>query len=366
MLFRSGTSRFRNEIIWKRANAHNDPKRFGRVADSILYYAKGVEPVWNPQYTPYREDYYASHFKKDRDGRWWRTVPLDAPRHGEGSPNLIYDWHGKLPARTRTWAVLREKMEEYERDGRIRYTRTRTPTLVQYADEMPGVPLQNVWTDIPPVNPQARERLGYPTQKPEALLERIIRASSNENDIVLDPFCGCGTSVAVAERLGRQWIGIDISQQAVEIMKVRLNKLGARPTTYGLATSVEELRQLGPFEFQHWIIQRVLGSQSPRKTADMGIDGYSFFERLPIQVKQSERVGRNVVDNFETAIERDGKNKGYVVAFSFTRGAYEEVARARRQTGREVVLVEVADIVRVGDLIDSYTSRLRLRVSSFV
>jgi Restriction endonuclease len=132
-----------------------------------------------------------------------------------------------------------------------------------------------------------------------------------------------------------------------------LNKLGAAPTIHGLPTDVADLRALAPFEFQHWIIQRVSGHESPRRTADMGVDGYSFMERLPIQVKQSERVGRNVVDNFETAIRREGKHKGYIVAFSYTRGAMEEVARLRREGELEIVLVRVADVIRVGDLIDA-------------
>lgn len=150
-----GAEHFRNEIIWKRANAHNDPKRFGRISDTILYYGKGSEVVWNTQHTAYREDYYKSHFTKDDEGRYIRTVPLDAPRHGAGSPGLLYEWKGKFPASSRTWAIKVEKMQEYEALGRIRYTKTGTPTLIQYADEMAGVPLQNIWTDIPPVNPQA-------------------------------------------------------------------------------------------------------------------------------------------------------------------------------------------------------------------
>jgi DNA modification methylase len=336
-----GEERFRNEIIWKRANSHNDPKRFGRISDTILYYAKGSKPTWNPQYTEYREDYYKSHFKLDENGRYWRTVPLDAPRHGEGSPNLIYEWRGKTPAQTRTWAVRREIMEQYERDERIRYTRTGTPTLIQYADEMPGVPLQNIWTDIPPVNPQARERLGYPTQKPEALLNRIVYASSNKGDVVLDPFCGCGTTMTVAHNLKRRWIGIDISPTAVEIIVQRMRQLGASAEVVGGIQRVDDLRDLDPHEFQNFVIKRVYGTHSPRKTSDMGIDGFSFMEKLPIQVKQSEHVGRNVVDNFETAIRRAKKEKGYIIAFSFTRGAYEEAARARSE-GLEIALVEVA------------------------
>ena len=191
-----GAGQFRNEVVWRRANAHNDPKRFGRISDTILYYGKSNDVTWNPQHTPYREEYYTSHFSQDTEGRYYRTVPLDAPRHGEGSPGLLYEWYGKLPAPTRTWAVRREIMEQYERENRLRYTRTGTPTLVQYADDMPGVPLQNIWIDIPPVNPQAKERLGYPTQKPEALLERIIQASSNEGRR------GAWTPSAAA---GRRW-----------------------------------------------------------------------------------------------------------------------------------------------------------------
>jgi len=184
-----GPQNYKNEITWKRANAHNDPKRFGRISDCILFYSKSEKFIWNTQHTEYRDAYYESHYKKDQDGRFYRTVPLDAPKHGEGSIGLLYEWKGKWPAKTRTWSIIKEKMEDYEARGLIRYTRTGTPTLLQYADEMAGVPLQNIWTDIPPVNPQAFERQGYPTQKPVALLERIIKASSNEGDVVLDPFC---------------------------------------------------------------------------------------------------------------------------------------------------------------------------------
>jgi len=153
--------------------------------------------------------------------------------------------------------------------------------------------------------------------------------------------------------LQRQWIGIDISPRAVEIIKRRVSKLGATPKDYGLPKSLDELRSMGPRDFQKWIVERVNGHQQTRHSGDMGIDGFEFFERLPIQVKQSERVGRNVVDNFETAIERAGKHKGYIVAFSFTRGAIEEAARARREREVEVVLVKAEDVVRVGTLIDT-------------
>lgn len=227
-----------------------------------------------------------------------------------------------------------------------------------YLDE--GKIPEDYWTDINSLQASAAERLGYPTQKPEALLERIIKASSNPGDLVLDPFCGCGTTIAVAERLGRQWIGIDISPTAVGLMKRRVEKVGARDVNViGVPITAEELKELKPFEFQNWVMQRLNGTHSPRKTGDMGIDGFSFMLHDPIQVKQSEHVGRNVIDNFETAIERAHKEKGYVIAFSFTRGAYEEAARAKAAGKADVKLVKVADLLGPGDQPDLKAPELK-------
>jgi DNA modification methylase len=305
-----GPKYFRNELIWKRANAHNDPKRYGRITDSIFYYSKADKVVWNPQHTKYREEYYSSHFKKDEKGRYFRTVPLDAPKHGEGSPNLIYEWHGKMPASSRTWAVRKEIMEKYEKEGRLVYTRTGTPTLLQYADKMPGVPLQNIWVDIPPVNPQAAERLGYPTQKPEALLERIIRASSNEGDIVLDPFCGCGTAVAVAQRLNRKWIGIDITHLAINLIRRRLrdafgDSIAKSFTVVGEPVSLTDAQNLAdadPYQFQWWALGLVGARPTEgKKGADKGIDGRIYFHDDPKgktkQIVISVKAGKTTVSH---------------------------------------------------------------------
>jgi tRNA G10 N-methylase Trm11 len=164
---------------------------------------------------------------------------------------------------------------------------------------------------------------------------------------VLDPFCGCGTTVAVAERMRRRWIGIDISPTAVNLMKRRLEGAAAHrctPRVIGLPVTADELRKLKPFEFQNWVIQKFWGTHSTRKSGDMGIDGYAH-DGNPIQVKRSDHVGRNVVDNFETAVRRAGKDKGYVVAFSFTRGAYEEVARARWEMKLDIRLVTVEELI---------------------
>jgi len=348
---------FRNEIIWKRYGAHNDSKAYGRVHDVILFYSRDKLPYFEKQHQPYEPEYVAKRYRySDPDGRKWREQNLASPNP---RPNLTYSFKAKngvtYPPPRNGWKYSPDRMAELDEQDRLGYP-TKPGGLLRlknYLDEMPGLAVQDLWTDITSIGSTSPERIGYPTQKPLALMERIIRSSCPQNGIVLDPFCGCGTTVAAAHELQRQWVGIDISPQAVEIIKNRLNKIGAAPTVYGLPRSLHELRRQNPHDFQKWVIGRVNGHPQTRQTGDMGIDGFSFFERLPIQVKRSERVGRNVVDNFETAIQRDGKHKGYIVAFSFTSGAVEEAARARRKRGIEVVLVKVEDIVRLGELIDA-------------
>ena len=336
-----GMGRFRNEIVWKRTSGHSDSGRYGSVHDSILYYAKGENPTWNKIYQAYDEGYVRQYYRyQDHDGRRWMSGDLSAA--GLSGGGYTYEWRGI----TRTWRVPESTMERLEREHRIYYTKNRIPRLKRYLDESQGLPVQDVWTDVEALRSWHQERLGYPTQKPEALLKRIIDASSDPGDVVLDPFCGCGTTVAVAELSGRNWIGIDISPTAVEIMSARLEKLGATGIeTVGVPKTEAELRKLKPFEFQNWVIRRVDGVHSPKKTGDMGIDGFSFLERAPIQVKRSDRVGRPVVDNFETAVERYGASRGYIVAFSFTRGARDEVARAKTAMGLEIELVTVEELV---------------------
>jgi DNA modification methylase len=215
---------------------------------------------------------------------------------------------------------------------------------------------------IPTINNMAKERLGYPTQKPEALLEVIVGSSTKPGDVVLDPFAGCGTTLVVAQRMKRQWVGIDISPTAANLIARRMRTVGVRSTDMklvGMPVTEEDLRRLKPFEFQNWVIQRFNGTFAPRKSGDMGVDGLSFFHHLPIQVKQSEHVGRNVVDNFETAVERTGKDSGYVVAFSFTKGAYEEAARAKSAKKVDIKLVTVAELLEeVPDLAPAETGKL--------
>ena len=163
-------------------------------------------------------------------------------------------------------------------------------------------------------------------------------------DIVLDPFCGCGTAIVVAHRLGRRWIGIDISPTACNLMENRMRKLGISPNMMGMPLSEEDLRKLPAFEFQNWVVQRLFGRISARKSSDMGIDGYDF-EGHPIQVKQSDSIGRNVVDNFETAMRRISAKKGVIVAFSFGSGAYEEIARAKLEDSLEIKVTTIKELI---------------------
>ena len=352
-----GMGNFRNEIVWGRTPSKGLMRR--RLAsnhDLIFAYSKGPEPTWveDAVFVPYDESDLdektaAKYASRDASGRRYQLTSLINPN--QDRPNLTYEFLGV----SRVWRWTLERMQAAHEAGLVVQTRPgAVPRFKRYLDEQRGKPLADVWTDIAPLNSQAAERLGYPTQKPEKLLERIIAIGSNEGDVVLDPFCGCGTTVAVAQRLRREWIGVDISPTAVALMKRRMERFGIAVGAEGLPMTPADLKLLDPHEFQNWIISRVLGTHSPHKKGrDGGIDGYSFMEQLPIQVRQRDRVGRIEIDAFQTAVARTRKHKGYYVAYSYTRDAYAEVARAKRERGPEIALVTVADLVEIGELVDS-------------
>ena len=217
-----GPEQFRNEVIWKRTTTHSDAKNWADVSDSILYYAKANDFVWNPQFGEYDQEYIDSKYRHDdNDGKGpYRLSDMSSPNP---RPNLMYEWKGHAyPAKG--WRYSQETMQKLDEEGRIWYPNSKNMRLQlkRYLSEMPGKVLENIWFDIFPINPMAKERLGYPTQKPEALLERIVSASSNPGDVVLDPFCGCGTAIAAAQKLDRQWIGIDITHLSIALLKYRL------------------------------------------------------------------------------------------------------------------------------------------------
>ncbi len=209
-----GPANFRNEIVWKRTTAHNDPKRFGRIHDILLFYSKGDKPTWNPVFAAYDPQYVETYYRyTDENGRVFMSDNLTAPSHGSDSGQ--YEWRGKYPPEGRMWSYTKENMERLEAEGRIYYTKNGYPRLKKYLDDMLGMPAQSIWADVFNIRSWHKEDLGYETQKPLALLERIIKASSNEGEIVLDPFCGCGTAVVAAQKLNRKWIGIDITHLAI-------------------------------------------------------------------------------------------------------------------------------------------------------
>lgn len=341
-----------NHIVWKRTSAHTGEgkiRSYGTVHDAILFYTKSNNYVFNPQYVPLDKDYVERFYRHvDKDGRRYRLSDLTAAgiRHGEsGKP-----WKGIDPSKIgRHWATSVSELDQWNKQGRIYFPKKvgGVPSYKRYLDEMKGQLLQDIWIDIRPVQSQAKERLGYPTQKPEKLLERIISVSSNPTDIVLDPFCGCGTALVAAQRLGRRWVGIDVSPTACKLMAQRMRKLTVNigeKDIIGMPKTLVQIQSMQPFEFQNWVVQKLMARVSKTMGGDMGIDGWTLDNR-PIQVKQSEAVGRNVIDNFETALSRASKKSGIIVAISFGKGAYEEVARAKLEQGLEIELKTVKEIL---------------------
>jgi len=325
-----GYHNFRNEIAWRRTpfsgSSKSRSQQLPRSHDSILFYVKGDKWIWNAPTKPYSDEYLKRFKWKDNRGFYRKTL---LKTYSQETLEKLKEENRLIePVRLGAKYSYKQYLSESKRECLI----------------------DDIWTDINMINPVAKERLGYPTQKPEVLLERIIKASSDKEKLVLDPFCGCGTAMGVAHQLKRKWIGIDISPTAIGLIEKRLEKLGAiKGKDYdstGMPTTLSELKSLEPFEFQNWIINEMKAKQSKRLVSDMGIDGYYdktiFTERAGIQVKQSEKVGRNVVDNFETALRRGKYEKGFIVAFSFTRGAHEEVARVKGK-GLDIKLISVED-----------------------
>ena len=296
-----GVENYRNEIIWQRTNIHSDSKSWSKVSDTILFYSKGTSVTWNPIYSAYSQKYLAAKYTKtDPDGRRYRLDNMTSPNP---RPNMMYEWEG-FPYPQMGWRYSKETMAKLYAEGRIwcPVDKTKRPQLKRYLDEMSGTLLSNIWTDIDPINSQAQERLGYPTQKPLALLERILNASSNPGDVVLDPFCGCGTAVHAAQKLGRNWIGIDITHLAISLIEKRLKDAfpGIKFEVHGTPKDLAGARDLAlrdKYQFQWWACSLVDAQpfQGKKKGADGGVDGLIYFadavggkaatQRLVVSVK---------------------------------------------------------------------------------
>lgn len=318
-----GGENFRNEIVWKRTSARSDSHRWNHIHDVLLFYTKSNTYAWNPQFTSYDAEYAEKFYRfvEEKTGRRYASDNLTADGIRKGSSGEV--WRGiDVSSKGRHWIHTPEKLDELDKVGRIIWPKKQggVPRYKRYFDEMPGLAIQSIVTDIFPISAQAAERLGYPTQKPLALLERIIIASSNPGDVVLDPFCGCGTTIAAAHKLGRKWIGIDITHLSIALQKYRLKdafnldekkdyRVIGEPEDMG---SARQLAQDDRYQFQWWALSLIkarplggqAGSKEGKKGADKGIDGVINFlddqsgkpKRILVQVKSGKVSSRDIRD----------------------------------------------------------------------
>jgi site-specific DNA-methyltransferase (adenine-specific) len=367
-----GPVNFRNEVTWKRTFSHgNVGHNYGSIADIILWFSKAEKYSWNQVYTPFPAEYIEATFKNnDPDGRRWQSVTLRNPGQ---RPNLHYPYTASngvtYQPHPNGWSCDISRMTKYDREGRLHFPKEATGALrlKMYLDESPGVRVQNIWTDIPPIGAQAAERLGYPTQKPEALLERIIRAGSSEGDLVLDPFCGCGTTIAAAQKLNRQWIGIDITHLAITLMKERLKDTFGKSVQFkvmGEPVSVPDAAALAasdPYQFQWWALGLV-GARpvEGKRGADQGIDGKIVyqgdeagkFESVILSVKAGHLTTNHVRD-LRGVVEREKAAIGVLISMEDPTGPMESEAvtagfhesRTWNRRYAKIQLLTVADLL---------------------
>ncbi len=392
-----GPTNFRTEIVWKRSSAHSDAKQgraqHGRIHDVILFYTTTDEWFWNHVFTPYDQEYVDDFYKyvEQETGRRYRLGDLTGPG-GAAKGNPSYEVMGV----TRFWRYSKEKMAQLIRQGRVVQTKPGSvPAYKRYLDEMPGVPLQDWWGDIGPIGARAAERLGYPTQKPVALLDRIIRSSCPEGGVVLDPFCGCGTTIAAAQALGRPWIGIDITHLAITLIKQRLKdsfgieqvvralpsgkgetaKVGEAAAEYGAATKrpfhvvgeptsepdAAALAASDPYQFQWWALGLV-GARpvEQKKGTDKGIDGRivfqgdkpGSFESVILSVKAGKTSAPHIRD-LKGVLEREKAAIGVLISMqeatapmkteAVTAGFYESALWGRKYP--KIQLFTVAELL---------------------
>ncbi len=334
---------FKNEIVWKRTSAHSDSTRYGRSTDRILFYTKSEKSFWSKITQKYDPDYVDQYYRhEDDDGRKWMSGDMGAA--GLEGGGYTYEWNGH----TKLWRCPPETMQRLHDEGKIFYTRNGVARRKRYLDEAKGMPAQDLWTDIQALRSWHQELLGYPTQKPEALLERIISASSNEGDLVLDAFCGCGTTAAVANRLKRQWIGIDITYQSVALILKRLKDHGGQKAIdkvelHGVPKDMESVDALihkkddrVRKEFEKWAILTYSDSRAvinEKKGADKGIDGVAYTRKskdevMPVIISvKSGNIGRKEMGELRGTIEREGAAAGIMITRHEPTGPMKQEAK---------------------------------------
>ena len=342
-----GVQNFRNEIIWQRTSSHNDSHKWGAVHDTIFFYSKRDTFTWNEQFTDHDPKYIADFYThKDERGIYRLDHIIRSASMGP-RPNLTYEYKGYTPEWG--WRVLREKLEALDAEGRIQWSNSGRPYLKRYLHEQKGTPIKDVIVDIQPIGAIAAERLGYPTQKPLALLDRIIQASSNPGDVVCDPFCGCGSAIASAQKLGRKWIGIDITHLSIALMKYRLEAMfpGITFKVVGEPKDIGAARQLASedrYQFQWWALSLIrarplggeAGSREGKKGSDKGIDGVIAFvddttgkaKRVLVQVK-SGHVNSSHIRDLVGTVQREQAAIGVYITLDVpTRDMTTEAVKA--------------------------------------
>ena len=336
-----GVPNFGNEIIWQRTNSKGlASTRFAKNHDIILRYTKGKNWTWNNQFSDHDPEYVEKFYRfvDPESGRRYTLDNLLNPNRNR--PNLTYEFLGV----NRVWRWTKERMQEAYEKGLVVQSREGTvPRFKRYLDEQEGTPLGDIWTDIRPIQSQSAERLGYPTQKPVALLERILKASSNEGDVVLDPFCGCGTTIHAAEKLNRSWIGIDVTHLAIGLIRDRLRDAFPQATfdIYGVPRDLAAARELAAndkHEFQLWALSLINAQpyKGGRKGADGGVDGYIWFqpdgrnhEKAVVSVKGGEHVDVKMIRDLIATVDREKAKVGVFVTLTEpTRSMKTEAAAA--------------------------------------
>lgn len=355
-----GAENFRNEITWKRTFSHTPSTKFGPVHDTIFFYRKEVGSVWNNPTAPHEPEYLQRFNRLDHErAESYQDISLTGPGTTQGESGAT--WRGHNPTeKGRHWAIPRAILAREGIEGigtleildrladvdRIHWSsKGGLPRLKWFPSDLQGNSLGDVWSDIAPINSQSQERLGYPTQKPRALLERIIAASSNPGDVVLDPFCGCGTAVDAAQKLDRQWIGIDVTHIAIGMIEARMREgyPGIAFETIGVPkdlASAERLALDDPHQFQQWVCWQVGGFPREKKGGDKGVDGWFNYEWVDpdrsnvrgiktgvISVKAGDNVNPNMVRDLGRVMQRDGHQFGlFVMKGMPTKGMREEAA----------------------------------------
>ncbi|MDO5706772.1 MAG: DNA methyltransferase [Paracoccus sp. (in: a-proteobacteria)] len=370
-----GARNFRNELTWKRTSSHNDPKQYGRISDTLLFYTKSENWTFNVVRSEYSDEYIRKFFRHEDERGRYQLDNLTGPKINSLDP----EWRGYHPRNSgRSWSVPRrimalltdpekakamtteDKLELLHENDYIVFSSEGTPRFKSYLHELAGAPLQSIWVDVNPLSAHARERLGYPTQKPVALLERIINASSNPGDVVLDPFCGCGTTIHAAQKLGREWIGIDVTHLAIGLIEKRLNDAfpGIAYTIHGVPQDIEGARAWFDHdnrtkkEFEKWALS-LIGAQPWRqgkKGADGGIDGILPFgktDRAIVSVKGG-KVDVRMIRELANVVARDKAQIGVMLTLNEPTGPMKaEAAGAGQHESGDAAPVPRIQIVTI-------------------